>query len=46
MNKKHWNTIMIDGRVSDRLLYTWIDESYSLIVEKFTKAMKEKLKLI
>lgn len=46
MNKKHWNTIMIDGRVSDKLLYAWIDDSYSLIVEKFTKGMKEKLRLL
>ena len=46
MNKKHWNTIMIDGRVSDKLLYMWIDDSYSLIVEKLTKALKEKLKSI
>ena len=28
MNKKHWNTIMIDGKVSDKLLYTWIDVSF------------------
>lgn len=43
MNKKHWNTIVVDGRISDKLLYTWIDDSYSLIVKKLTRAMKEKL---
>jgi predicted DNA-binding protein (MmcQ/YjbR family) len=44
MNKKHWNTIIIDGRISDKLLYTWVDDSYSLVVEKLPKALKEKLK--
>ncbi len=44
MNKKLWNTVMIDGRVPDSIIYSWIDESYSLVVEKLTKAMKEKLK--
>ena len=46
MNKKHWNTIMMDGRVADKLILTWVDESYSLVVEKFSKAMKEKLKSV
>jgi len=41
MDKKHWNTIMIDGSISDNLLKVWIDDSYNLIVEKLPK--KEKL---
>ena len=31
MNKKHWNTILADNSVSDRLLCQWIDDSYFLI---------------
>jgi len=31
MNKKHWNTVMIDDTVSDSLLLEWIDHSYNLI---------------
>ncbi|MFT3678209.1 MAG: MmcQ/YjbR family DNA-binding protein [Chitinophagaceae bacterium] len=31
MNKKHWNTILLDGSVSDRLLKEWIDHSYDLV---------------
>ncbi|MDA3952777.1 MAG: MmcQ/YjbR family DNA-binding protein [Bacteroidales bacterium] len=46
MNKKHWNTIMIDGRVSDKLILTWVDESYSLVTAKFSMAMREKLNLL
>jgi predicted DNA-binding protein (MmcQ/YjbR family) len=31
MNKKHWNTILIDGSVSDDVLRSWIDHSYDLV---------------
>jgi len=31
MNKKHWNTILVDGSVSTQLLKDWIDHSYNLV---------------
>jgi predicted DNA-binding protein (MmcQ/YjbR family) len=31
MNKKHWNTIVVDGSVSTSKLKEWIDDSYSLV---------------
>lgn len=31
MNKKHWNTIEIDGSVPEKTLFTWIDHSYALV---------------
>lgn len=34
MNKKHWNTIMVDGSVSTKKLKEWIDHSYELVVGK------------
>lgn len=37
MNKKHWNTIVVDGSVSDRQLIAWIDHSYSLVAGKGKK---------
>jgi predicted DNA-binding protein (MmcQ/YjbR family) len=36
MSKIHWNTVMIDGTISDNLLKLWIDESYNLIVAGFS----------
>lgn len=30
MNKKHWNTVMIDGSVNDKEVFSWIDHSYEL----------------
>lgn len=34
MNKKHWNTIVVDGSVSSRQLKEWIDDSYNLVARK------------
>jgi predicted DNA-binding protein (MmcQ/YjbR family) len=34
MNKKHWNTIVVDGSVNDTQLKEWIDHSYELILPK------------
>ena len=31
MNKKHWNTISVDGSVPDREILSWIDNSYNLV---------------
>lgn len=31
MNKKHWNTIYIDGSISDKEIFAWIDHSYDLV---------------
>lgn len=35
MNKKHWNTIIVDGRLPEALIKAQIDESYHLITEQF-----------
>ncbi|MGK2864749.1 MAG: MmcQ/YjbR family DNA-binding protein [Chitinophagaceae bacterium] len=45
MNKKHWNTIIADGSVSEKLLKDWIDHSYQLIVDSLPKKIKEELNL-
>ena len=37
MNKKHWNTIVVDGSVSNALLKEWIDHSFSLVAPKSKK---------
>ena len=31
MNKVHWNTILLDGRVRQEQLKEWIDHSYALV---------------
>ena len=32
MNKQHWNTIIVDGSVSNNQMREWIDFSYELIL--------------
>jgi len=43
MNKMHWNTIVMDGSVSNKLIYEWTEHSYHLVVDKLTKTLKNKL---
>lgn len=37
MNKKHWNTVIVDGRVPPKELRSFIDESYALVNKKSRK---------
>jgi len=32
MNKKHWNTVILDGSIPARIFRVWIDHSYNLVV--------------
>lgn len=32
MNKKHWNTILVNGRLPERMLREMIDASYELVI--------------
>lgn len=41
MNKKHWNTIVVDGSVSTKKLKEWIDHSYNLVVESLPKKIRD-----
>ncbi len=43
MNKKHWNTVMMDGSIPDKLIYEWIDESYRLVATGLPKKVQEEL---
>ena len=43
MNKKHWNTILMDGSIPDSLLREWIDHSYNMVVAGLPRKLKEQL---
>jgi predicted DNA-binding protein (MmcQ/YjbR family) len=34
MNKKHWNTVLLDGSIPDKEVLFWIDHSYKLVAGK------------
>jgi predicted DNA-binding protein (MmcQ/YjbR family) len=42
-DKRHWNTIVLDGELNDALIKEMIGQSYELVVAKLPKAVKEKL---
>ena len=44
MNKKHWNTIIVDGTLSSGQIREMIDESYTLVVRSLP--LKERKKLL
>ncbi|RXJ82516.1 MmcQ/YjbR family DNA-binding protein [Arcobacter sp. F2176] len=43
MNKKHWNTITLDGTIKEEIVKDMVNESYDLIVSKLTKKQREEL---
>lgn len=43
MNKVHWNTIFINGRLTDQQIIKLIDHSYELVVKSLTKSKQAKL---
>lgn len=44
MNKKHWNTVVLDSQISNSLLLELIDHSYHLVYSGLKKS--EQLKLL
>ena len=44
LNKEHWNTVTLDGSISDEGIRAMIDESYRLVVGGLSKAARRRLK--
>lgn len=44
MNKKHWNTILLDGSLTDQQLRHWIRHSYERVVAGLPKKQREALR--
>ncbi|WP_232277908.1 MmcQ/YjbR family DNA-binding protein [Paenibacillus sp. 481] len=38
LNKKHWNTVSLDGNLTVEDIEAFIDHSYELVVQSMTKA--------
>jgi predicted DNA-binding protein (MmcQ/YjbR family) len=34
LNKRHWNSIILDGMVADDEVQEWIEHSYDLVIAK------------
>ena len=43
LNKRHWNTITVDGSLPDQLVRDLIEDSYALVVSALPKRLREPL---
>jgi predicted DNA-binding protein (MmcQ/YjbR family) len=43
MNKKHWNTVVIDGSMDDALLFELVDHSFALVVASLPSKIRNEL---
>ena len=46
MNKRHWNSLIMDGNLPDNLVFELIDHSYHLVVIKMSQTKQRKLRAI
>lgn len=43
MNKKHWNTLVLDGFLSNSLIFGLTDHSYNLVIQSLPKRLQKEL---
>ena len=43
LNKRHWNTVIIDGSLPDEIIADMVEDSYDLIVSKLPEARRRAL---
>lgn len=43
MNKKHWNTIVMENNIPGQQIRDWITDSYNLVVAKLPEKDQQKL---
>lgn len=45
MNKKHWNTLLLNGELPEGEIQRQIDNSYALVVRGLTRSQRQRLEL-
>ena len=43
LNKRHWNTVVIDGSLPDRMVADMVEDSYDLVVSRLPQARRRAL---
>lgn len=43
MNKKHWNTVVLDGTVPDDEVFAMLEQSYQLVRSKLPKRERDEI---
>jgi len=44
LNKRHWNTVALDGSLEERMVRDMIEDSYDLVVDGLPRARREALR--
>jgi predicted DNA-binding protein (MmcQ/YjbR family) len=44
LNKRHWNTVTIDGSVPDEMVLSLVEDSWALVVDGLPKRVAERLR--
>jgi predicted DNA-binding protein (MmcQ/YjbR family) len=43
LNKRHWNTVVLDGSLPDRTIRDMVEDSYDLVVSKLPRSRQRAL---
>jgi predicted DNA-binding protein (MmcQ/YjbR family) len=43
LNKRHWNTVVIDGSLPDEMVADMVEDSYDLVVSRLSRARRQAL---
>jgi predicted DNA-binding protein (MmcQ/YjbR family) len=43
LNKRHWNTVTLDGELADQLVRDLVEDSYDLVVSALPRRVREQL---
>jgi predicted DNA-binding protein (MmcQ/YjbR family) len=43
LNKRHWNTVTVDGSLSEQMIEDMIEDSYDLVVSSLSRARRDAL---
>jgi predicted DNA-binding protein (MmcQ/YjbR family) len=43
LNKRHWNTVILDGSLSEEVVREMVEDSYDLVVSKLSKTERAAL---
>jgi predicted DNA-binding protein (MmcQ/YjbR family) len=43
LNKRHWNTVIVDGSVTDPMLKDMVEDSYDLVVSQLPQSRRREL---
>ena len=43
LNKRHWNTVLVDGSLPDQMIADLIEDSYDLVVSQLSRRRRQRL---